>query len=31
MGMKKEPANWIGLLLILTIVAVITLAIHAVR
>jgi hypothetical protein len=29
--MKKEPANWIGLLLILAIVAVITLAIHAVR
>jgi hypothetical protein len=29
--MKKEPANWIGLLLILAIVAAITLAIHAVR
>jgi len=29
--MKKEPANWIGLLLILAIVAVIALALHAAR
>jgi len=29
--MKKEPANWVGLLLILAIVAVIALALHAAR